>query len=74
MRFQLIDQIVIERYTQWVNFAGTVREDTSPGNGETVGFQAQFREQFDVFFVVMIVITGYFEISGTWYYRRHINH
>jgi len=51
-----IDQLVIEIQTLLVHLIHGSRENPCPGDGETIGFQAHFRHQADIFLHAMVMV------------------
>ena len=56
VRQQLIQQPVVEIEALWLWCAGSLREDTRPGNRKTIGLCAQCLHQLNVFPVKMIMV------------------
>ena len=67
------DNISVEFQSLFIYFARAVRQDSCPCDRKTVGFQPEFREEGNVFFISVIVITGNREIGNPFRVLVHID-
>ena len=75
---QSINQAVIKIQSAFIDGAGSVWEDTWPGERETIGIQVEFGHERDIFFHAMIMICSKLTclppICRSWYCRKAVPH